>query len=275
MKTLKAVAVALFLLCAGVRLQAQTSAPQGAFPEATFRGEFSKNHANDPFYAWEAKMGFPNVTLYRGGRHSAHFFADFQTVGARMVNNRVNLAGTSYIVGLAYGHAFSDNVHFAGGFTHLSSHLAQDLVRITLFEQQLNAPIPTVNVAEDLNVFWGEARMRFPAIMFEPRVTVRIQPLKFNGFKFRSGVETYDKPVYIALEGTLWKNQHAKFVLASRHEIGEGGFNDFEGRLELFRQGRMQLFVAGSPGNKIRVGVNDGWHRDGLRTGIRFTFDAR
>ena len=277
MKTLKIVVAMLFFLCVGVRLQAQANAPQGAFPAGMFQGDFRKyvgGNPNSQVYSWEGLIG-ADIALYRKGKHTVYTDVYSQTIGARTLHSRINLAGTSYRFGLRYEYALNSIVHIELGAEHLSSHRAENL---RIVQNRLQRPFPEVDTG-DLNIiFWG-ADLRFDALPFEPRATVRIQPMSFSGLRFHRGLSGYDRPLYLATEVVLWKGHEKRIVIATKHEVGWHHFHDYAARLELFakdqREGRFQLFIGGSPGEGIYVSINDGWRRDGLYTGFRIVFGGR
>src|SRR3989344_3729625 len=102
----------LFVVCTG-SLYGQSSEPQGAFPAGTFRGEFRKyigGNPNSQVYSWEGLIG-ADIALYRKGKHTVYTDVYSQTIGARTLHSRINLAGTSYRFGLRYEYALNSIVH--------------------------------------------------------------------------------------------------------------------------------------------------------------------
>ena len=248
----------------------------GMFPEAQFEGSFQKYLSRDifsPFFSWNGSMGI-DINVYQKGNNSIYFKSDFQTVGAQKTESKINVAGTSYILEGRHRYQFSENSYIGAGITHLSSHLTQDLEIIVLDQTRKGAIIPDID-SSDLNVIFFEGRKQFVSLLLQPDIRVRLQPV---GFRFRGGGYKYERPVFVETAITPWRGNEKRFVVATQHEWGDNYFNDYSLRLELFsrgdKEGRFQIFTAYSPGAKLHVSPNAGWHRDGVRAGIKLVFSA-
>ena len=248
----------------------------GAFSEARFEGSFQKYLSRDifsPFFSWKGAMGI-DINIYKKNKSSVYFKSDFQTVGAKKTESKINVAGTSYILEGRYGYQFSQNVYFGAGITHLSSHLTQDLENIVIEQMRKGAVIPEID-SSDLNVIFFEAWKQFASLPLQPEIRARVQP---TSFQFRGGRYSYERPIYVDIKIVPWYGNEKKLVFATQHELGDNYFNDYSLRLELFsrgdKEGRFQIFTAYSPGAKLHVSPNVGWHRDGVRAGIKLVFFA-
>src|SRR5262245_63113071 len=112
---------------------APDSHPQGAFPDAAFGLTFRKytpppSNPFSPFASWDASLGL-NATVFRRGVTAFEFATVFQTVGIDTPGSRVSIAGTGYLVRVAYVRTYSESFELSAGIAHLSSHLARDLDR--------------------------------------------------------------------------------------------------------------------------------------------------
>ncbi len=278
MRSLRLSLVAILVLITSTSYALGQKSPanrlSGPFPEARFDGSFQKYLSHDvfsPFFSWRGIMGI-DIATYREGNHTIYFKSEFQTVGARKTDSKINVSGTSYILEGRYRYQLSENTFISTGITHLSSHLTQDLEKIIRDQRNEGAFIPQID-ASDLNVIFVEGYKKFSALPLEPEIRLRVQPV---GFRFRGGGYNYERPVYLATKFTPWRGDEKRIAIATQHEFGEDYFNDFSVSLELFsrgdEEGRVQLFLAGSPGDNLHVSPNAGWHRDGIRTGIKLVF---
>src|SRR5258708_1408580 len=132
-----------------------------AFPDARFYMEFRKhlnpNAAAGQFFAWEGRAG-GDFAGFRKGKQSAEFKIDFQTVGGKMLNQRVEVVGTSYILEGRYGYVLRKDMKFETGITHLSAHRGEDLDRLVLDALKHHRSVPVVVNAEDLNVVFAASK---------------------------------------------------------------------------------------------------------------------
>lgn len=246
------------------------------FSKAKFEGEFRK-YNNSPFFAWDSKLdvSFDVVTK---GRNSVFFKTNVQTVGAESVGQRVNVAGTSYVIEGGYRRNHGLNTEFGFGVTHLSSHLSTDVISLLRRAELQGRAVPEID-GTDLNVAWGEIQHRFRNLPLVPEVVVRVQPV---GIKFRAGIRKYDEPVYLKLKATLLRDEDHKLVVATTHEFGKKEtFNTFALQWHLFlrgqNEGRFQPELRYIPGDKehFHVGPNDGWHPRGLSWGFKVAFGSK
>lgn len=247
-------------------------------PEARFFADIGKHFARGPFqivYSWETTIGF-GTKVYRRGKHSFGFEFDVQTAGAPPSERRINIAGTSYILGPSYLYKLNDHTNFSFGFTHLSSHITKDELEIIEQERRRGVTIPPIKF-DDLNVGFIEVAHGFAFKQLEPSFRFRFQPL---GIKFRGGYNFYNEPVFLSTQLRLWKRRSSNLLFITQHEFGERSFNDSMLRLDLLKpsakdEGRFQLMLNYSPGWGLRASPNVGWHKEGFSTTMRFVFLTR
>ncbi len=246
-------------------------------PEGRFFADISKDFAHGPFqivYSWEANIGFKTI-FYRHSRNSLGFEFDVQTAGAPPSGRRINIAGTSYILGPSYIYKLNENTTFSLGVTHLSSHITEDALKITAQEKREGITIPPVKF-DDLNVGYLEVAHSFAFKQLEPSFRFRFQPL---GIKFRGGYNFYKEPVFMSTQFRLWKRRSSNLLFITRHEFGNRSFSDGILRLDLLKpskkdEGRFQLAFSYSPGEGLWASPNVGWHKQGFSTTMRFVFLA-
>ena len=254
--------------------QQNTPPPSGFLPDAVWSGFFQKQLGGDiysKYYSWQADLSI-DLTIYRYKRFAINFNNTFETVGAEKIGPKITVADTTYLFGSDVSYIFSPNSKVKGGFEHLSSHTTNDLNQITLTELRRGETIPPFD-SSDLNVLFVELYQSLPYLLLKPELNFRFQPI---GLRFRTGAYSYDQPVYLKTQFTLIQIHGGKLGMGSRHEFGKDSFNDFIIQLELLakkqKEGRFQLFIAGSPGHNLHVSPNIGLYRNGLRTGIRLVF---
>ena len=250
----------LAALCLGVpaAVGAQAAAPpasdpqgQGAFPDASFDASFRQyvplDNLYSPYYLWDANMALA-VTVYRKGRGAVDFGAVFQTAGTENLGTQVGVGGTGYILRAGYVRRVSRTLSLSAGIAHLSSHLTRDLDDKTDEQRREGAVIPDVQDPDEYNVAYLGARLVFERWPLEPELEVVFEPVNF---RFDLGHAPYARPLYLGTRSTLWRRGRKTVALETQHEIGNNAFNYFCLLLELFpkgqRDGRFQLFVAGSP----------------------------
>ncbi len=272
------VACALFL---GRPTPALAQAPkvleaQGGFPDAAFetllRLYTPPANAFSPYFAWDAHMA-TGVTLYRKGQHEMLFGSVFQSVGTESIRSRVSVGGTGYIITLGYARRRSDSLTISAGVTHMSSHLTRDLDE-KLNEQRSKAvTVPSVEDPDEYNVPFVGWRRTWSAARSSPQLHVVVEPthFRFNGTWAWNG-----RPIFIATQWTLWRGIQKSLVVETQHELGVRPFTNVFLLLELFArgepEGRLQVFLSGSPGHGLHVSPNIGGLRDGVAFGMRMKF---
>jgi hypothetical protein len=248
------------------------------FPHASFEAMFRKFASPTTdfsrLYSWDAHMAL-DVTVLRLGRDAIRFRSTFQTVGTENVGEQISVGGTGYILGLGYTHAYSPEFSIGTGLLHLSSHLTRDL-DAKLEEIRLEGGlVPDVIDPPEYNVVFFSAQRKLPTIRFAPELEIAIEPVNF---RFNGGPAGEVRPVYIGSRSTLWRGTGKSLVARTQHEIGTNFFNYFSVVIQLDGtsqpEGRLQLFVGGSPGHQLHVSPNVGALRDGLAVGVRMAFGA-
>jgi len=272
--------LAVLVLCASASAQSQGNNGHHSssiwFPEATFGGMFEKHDSSSPFFSFKSDFGM-KATVWKKGRNSTFFEFMFQTVGADMVNQKVNISGNAYLLGVGWELDLGET-KIAGGIVHLSTHKAEDLGRLVQRKEFRSRALSegTLDTA-DLNVFYGEVGHTFNRLPLRPRVRVRVQPL---GFQFRGGVAKFRQPVYLATSANLWRGEEKRVTIGSTHEWGEGEpLNSLSVHFHLFErgqnEGRFQPFVRWVGGNKTSVSPVEGWNHGGTAVGVRLSFTAK
>jgi len=135
--------------------------------------------------------------------------------------------------------------------------------------------IPDVVDPSEYNVFFFSARRTLPTWWLTPEVEVSIQPVNF---RFNGQPAGRVRPIYLGTRLTPWRGGGTSIVVTTQHEIGPNGFNYFAVAFQLDGrsrpEGRLQLFVGGSPGGGLHVSPNVGALRDGFALGVRMAFGA-
>jgi hypothetical protein len=249
---------------------------EGASPEAAFEAAFEKYVFPDtpfsPFYSWDAHMRL-DVSVFRKGSGGLNFTSTFQTIGTQNLGSKVSVGGTGYLLGVGHVQAMSDELALQGGFTHLSSHLTRDLDGKVDEQRREGEDIPVVEDPDEFNVVWFGLYRKMPAWPFRPEIEIIVTPVNF----LFTGDDAGDvRPVYVRTGFTLWRGARKSVTAATRHEIGHNAFNSFSLSWELFtaaqQEGRVQLFVAATPGDSFHVSPHIGGLRDGLAFGVRLRF---
>lgn len=246
-------------------------------PEARFFADLKKHFGPKPYqlvYSWEHNIGL-DALVYRHTSHEFHFQLNVQTAGAPPSGRRVNIAGTSYVLGFYYSNEFKENTRISSGLTHLSSHLSEDVLKIVRDEAQRGVVIPKVGF-DDINVVFAEVKQKIDFIPFEPKINFRFQPV---GVKFHKGFSYYDEPVFVSTESKILSGETKDFLFVTLHEFGKQSFNGYELRFDLFKrqkkeEGRLQWVFGYSPGQGLRASPNVGWHKEGFFAAMRFVFLA-
>lgn len=269
----------VLLLCVSQNTYAQTNqkSQHEFLPEARFFADLKKHFGPKPYqlvYSWEHNIGM-DASIYGYKKHKFHFLLNVQTAGAPPSGRRVNIAGTSYILGFNYSNKFKENTSFSSGIIHLSSHLSEDVLKIVREEAQRGVIIPPVGF-DDINVLFVEVAQKFNFIPLEPKVNFRFQPL---GVKFHRGFSYYEEPVFIATESKILKSGSSDIVFQTRNELGKEHFGDYSLRFDFFKaqtneEGRLQWIFGYSPGEGLRASPNTGWHKEGFFWAMRFVFWA-
>jgi hypothetical protein len=252
------------------------TAPQGAFPEASFEASFRKYgpHRNvySPYYSWDAAMAL-DLTLFRKRAGAVDFGAVFQTAGTENLGSQVGVGGTGYILRAGYLRSLSRTVTMSAGVAHLSSHLTRDLDDKTDEQRRKGRTIPDVQDADEYNVVYLKAHLALEHWPLEPELDVVLEPVNF---RFDFGRAPYARPLYLGTRLALWRGVRKTVAIETQHEVGNNAFNYFCLLLELFPQaghhGRFHLFVAASPGRTMHVSPNVGALRDGVAAGLRLRF---
>lgn len=273
------VLVLFLILCFSQNVYAQGNPKENHkfLSEARFFADFKKHFGPKPYqlvYSWEHNIGF-NTSFYKYKKHDFHFLLNVQTAGAPPSGRRVNIAGTSYILGFYYSNNFKKNSGVSSGIVHLSSHLSEDVLKIVREEAQKGIVIPSVGF-DDINVLFVEATQKFDFIPLEPKISFRFQPL---GVKFHRGFNYYDEPVFILTESKILKSKDKDLIFVTKHEFGKESFGDYSLRFDFFKsqkneEGRLQWVFGYSPGNGLRASPNVGWHKEGFSAAVRFVFWA-
>lgn len=251
---------------------------EGPFPEAVFGASFRQYLPPDnvyaPYYAWDAHMAL-DLTLYRRGRGAAEFAAVFQTAGTENLGTQVGVGGTAYILRAGYARSLSPRLSLSAGVAHLSSHLTRDLDDKTDELRREGKTVPDVQDPDEYNVLYLKAHVVLARWPLAPEIDVILEPVNF---RFDLGHAPYVRPLYLGTRSTLWRAGTKTLALETQHEIGNNAFNAFCLLLELFprgqRDGRLQLFVGGSPGRTMHVSPNVAALRDGFAAGVRLRFDT-
>jgi len=250
-----------------------TVLPDAAF-EALFRKFASPSTDFSRLYSWDAQMALDAAVL-RKGRDTLTFRSTFQSVGTENVGSQVSVGGTGYILSLGYQHAHSPEVMLSAGLTHLSSHLTRDLDEKLDEIRREGGIIPDVVDPSEYNVFFFSARRTLPTWWLTPEVEISIQPVNF---RFNGRPAGRVRPIYLGTRLTPWRGGGTSIVVTTQHEIGPNGFNYFAVAFQLDGrsrpEGRLQLFVGGSPGGGLHVSPNVGALRDGFALGVRMAFGA-
>jgi len=252
---------------------------EGAFPDASFEMAFQKytppaKNVYSPYYSWDADMSV-DLTVFRKGSSALDFEAVFQTAGTENLGAKVSVGGTAYILRFGYDHAYSDDIELSAGVSHLSSHLTRDLDEKTDEQRAKNAAIPDVEDPGEYNVLYLRGQLFLRRWAFTPVLEAIVQPLNFC-FNGRSAPDV--RPIYLGSRWTFWQGHGKSIRLTTRHEFGTNPFNHFSLSLELFErngsEGRVAVFVSGSPGDGMHVSPNIGALRDGIAMGLRIRFQG-
>jgi hypothetical protein len=264
-------------LCALPAFASAQSERQGVLPDATFDTTFRKYTPPDnkfsPFYSWDAVMAL-DVTVFRRSLGAVTFTGIMQAIGTENLGPHVSVGGTGYILSAGYVHPSSPDLKISAGMTHLSSHLTRDLDDKLAEQRNSGMTIPVVKDPDQYNVFYFRISRRFPAVrLLQPELEIAIEPITF---RFWSAPKGNTRPLFVASHWTLWHGDRKALTAGTQHEIGKNAFNRFSVALELYgrngSEGRLQLFVTGSPGNELHVSPNVGAFRDGISLGARVKF---
>jgi len=257
---------------------ASTTPGIAVLPDASFDAMFRKFASPSTdfsrLYSWDAHMAL-NVSVLRKERDALTFRSTFQSVGTENVGSKISVGGTGYILSLGYEHSRSPELTLSAGLTHLSSHLTRDLDEKLEEIRREGGIVPDVADPSEYNVVFFAARRKLPTWWFTPEVEISIQPVNF---RFNGQPAGPARPIYLGTRATLWRGSGASIVAATQHEIGPNGFNYFAVAFQLDGrsrpEGRLQLFVGGSPGGGLHVSPNVGALRDGFALGVRMAFGA-
>ena len=240
--------------------------------DAMFRKFTSPSTDFSRLYSWDAHMAL-KVSVLRKGRDALRFHSTFQSVGTENLGSQISVGGTGYILSLGYEHSHSSEVTLSAGLTHLSSHLTRDLDGKLEEIRSEGGIVPDVVDPSEYNVFFFAARRKLPTWWFTPEVEISIQPVNFL---FNGEPADPVRPVYLATRWAIWRGSGTSIVATTQHEIGPNGFNYFAVAFQLDGrsrpEGRLQLFVGGSPGGGLHVSPNVGALRDGFALGVRMAF---
>lgn len=247
--------------------------PQGVLPDAAFRAMFRKytppENAFSPFYSWDADMSL-DLTIFRKGRSAMSLSATFQTVGTTNLGSQVSVGGTGYFLGLGYVHTYSDAFSLSSGYVHFSSHLTRDLDDKIDEERAKGEAIPLVDDPSEFNVIYLKGQWKLRSLPLEPELDVVLQPINF---RFDGGHPDYVRPLYVGTRWTLWRGNRKSLTAETQQEIGENPFINAALILAIYARnqpdGRLQLFVSGSPGASVHVSPQIGALRDGIAFGVR------
>jgi hypothetical protein len=257
---------------------AATAEGIAVLPDASFEGMFRKFASPSTdfsrLYSWDAQMAL-GVSVLRKGRDALLFRSTFQSVGTENVGSQISVGGTGYILSLGYEHTHSPEVTLSAGLTHLSSHLTRDLDEKLEEIRREGGVVPDVVDPSEYNVVFFSARRTLSTWWFTPVVEISIQPVNF---RFNGQPAGSARPIYLASRSTLWRGIGTSIVATTQHEIGPNAFNYFAVAFQLDGrsrpEGRLQVFVGGSPGGGLHVSPNVGALRDGFALGIRMAFGA-
>ena len=250
---------------------------EGFLTEARFFADIEKHFGRPPYqlvYSWESNIGL-NALVYRKKIHEFRFEFDVQTAGSPSTGRRVNIAGTSYILGFIYTNKFNEKTNFSTGLTHLSSHLSEDVLKIVREETKKGNIIPAVGF-DDINVVFMGTEYDFGFKSFGPKIKFRLQPV---GVKFHGGISFYDEPIFVSAEFKVLSRESNDIIFINIHEFGKEQFNDYAIRFDFLKQrkkeeGRLQLSFGYSPGDRLKASPNVGWHKEGFSTKMKFVFWA-
>lgn len=269
----------VLLLCfsQNIYAQASQSGKHEFLPEARFFADLKKHFGPKPYqlvYSWEHNIGL-DASVYRHKAHEFHFQLNVQTAGAPPSGRKVNIAGTSYVLGFYYSNKFKENTRISSGLIHLSSHLSEDVLKIVRDEAKRGVIIPPVGF-DDINVLFVEVAQKFDLSSLKPKIIFRFQPF---GVKFHRGFSYYDEPIFVSTESKLLSGESKDLLFITRHEFGKQSFNDYALRIDLFKpqtkeEGRLQWVFGYSPGQGLRASPNVGWHKDGFSAAMKFVFWA-
>jgi hypothetical protein len=203
------------------------------------------------------------------------FRSTFQTVGTENIGSQVSVGGTGYLLGVGYVHTLSPNATLSAGIAHLSSHLTRDLDEKLEELRSAGITVPVVGDPSEYNVIYVAAYRKLSTWRFAPEFEIVFEPVNF---RFNGSPAGGVRPLYLGTRWRLWRGTRQSIVARTQHEIGENPFNYFSLSLDLHgrnqAEGRLQMFVAASPGNQLHVSPNIGALRDGIAMGIRIAFSA-
>lgn len=269
--------VLLFLGVQTVYAQSDWNDKHEFLPEARFFADLEKHFGPEPYqlvYSWEHNIGL-DALVYRHSSHTLHFQLNVQTAGAPPSGRRVNIAGTSYILGFYYSNKFKKNTVVSSGLIHLSSHLSEDVLKIVHDEAKRGIIIPSVGF-DDINVVFAEITHEFNFNPLDPKISFRFQPL---GVKFHRGFSYYDELFFVSTESKIFRGEYKDLIFVTRHEFGKQPLHDYMLRLDFFKpqkkeEGRLQWIFGYSPGQGLKASPNVGWHKEGFSATMRFVFWA-
>jgi hypothetical protein len=246
----------------------------GASFEAMFRKYTPPTNEFSRLYSWDAYLAL-NLTVVRAGSSSVKFWSTFQTAGTENIGSQVSVGGTGYLLGLGYVHTLSTDSTVSAGIAHLSSHLTRDLDEKLDELRSAGVPIPVVADPSEYNVIYVAANRRLSTWRFTPEFEIVVEPVNF---RFNGSPAGDVRPVYLGTRWALWRGHQKSIVARTQHEIGENPVNYFSVYFELHGRnqtpGRLQIFLAASPGHYVHVSPNIGALRDGIALGIRIAFRA-
>jgi hypothetical protein len=274
------VTLAVLILLTPASARAQTSDPavsdaptQGVLPDAAFRVVFRKytppENSFSPFYSWDADMSL-DLTVFRERQNAMTISAMFQTVGTTNLGSQVSVGGTGYFLGMAFERTYSEAFSLSSGFVHFSSHLTRDLDDKIAEQRAKGEAIPLVDDPSEFNVIYVKGQWKFRSLPLAPEVDVVVQPINF---RFAGGQPDYVRPLYLGTRWTLWRGNRKSLNAETQQEIGENPFINIALVAAFYARnqpdGRLQLFVSGSPGSNVHVSPQIGALRDGFAFGVR------
>jgi hypothetical protein len=266
-------------------VEAQTQTPSTSdapsarvLPEASFDATLRKYtpppNVFSPFYSWDAHLAL-NLTVVRQGSSAVNVSTMFQTVGTRNLGSRVSVGGTGYLLGAYYVHSHSAGFTMSSGLIHFSSHLTRDLDDKIGEERDKGHTVPLVDDPSEFNVIYFKALWKLRGRPFEPELELVIQPINF---RFNGSRGDYVRPVYLGTRWALWQGDQKSLRAETQQEIGQNPFLNVSLVFGLYegnqQEGRLQVFVSGSPGGNVHVSPQTGALRSGIAFGFRLNFRA-
>jgi len=254
------------------------TAPARVLPEASFDATLRKYtppaNVFSPFYSWDAHMAL-NLTVVRQGSSEVNVSSMFQTVGTRNLGSKVSVGGTGYLIGAHYVHTHSPGFTVSAGIIHFSTHLTRDLDDKIDEERDKGHTVPLVDDPSEFNVIYFKGHWKLRGRPLEPELELVVQPINF---RFDGSLGDYVRPVYLGTRWTLWHRDQKSLRAETQQEIGQNPFLNVSLVIALFegnqQEGRLQMFVSGSPGGNVYVSPQIGALRGGIAFGFRLNFRA-